>query len=94
LEEYIEFIGGVREGINDDVAYQSGGVIPSARYYTRIRKLRAATAETAKSVKKEQMGQGTTNEPLPDDFPQMYQAWDELIMAYRQRAYSVYKIQR
>jgi hypothetical protein len=43
LDEYVSFIGGVREGANDEFAYQNGGEIPSARYYTRIRYLKGAT---------------------------------------------------
>ena len=43
LDEYISFIGGVREGANDEFAYEDGSGVPSARYYTRIRYLKGAT---------------------------------------------------
>jgi hypothetical protein len=55
LEEYIAFIGGVREGPNDDFAYKDGGGIPSARYYTRIRRLKGATAKDVATAKQQNL---------------------------------------
>lgn len=95
LEEYIEFIGGVREGINDDMSYKTGGSISSARYYTRIRRLTGATDATIKTLTLEQQGLGgEKNAPLPDNFPDMRLAWDKAMLAYRERIYSIVKAQR
>jgi hypothetical protein len=37
LDEYVEFIRGVKEGSNDEFAYEDGTEIPSARFYTQVR---------------------------------------------------------
>ena len=58
LEEYITFIGGVREGPIDDVAYKAATDTgtPSARYYSRIRYLKGATAADDAKVTDAQQG--------------------------------------
>ena len=95
LEEYIEFIGGVREGAHDDVSYKDSGSIPSARYYTRIRKLKGGTVDTIKTITEQQQGlKGDKNEPLPPDFPDMRLEWDKVMLAYRARIYAIAKAQR
>ena len=69
LEEYISFIGGVREGPIDDVAYkdQGGSVVPSARYYARIRYLKGATAADDAKVTDAQQGIAPLSVSLPPD---------------------------
>jgi len=95
LEEYIEFIGGVREGINDDMSYEAGGSIPSARFYTQIRKLTGGTADTIKTLTKAQQGlEGDQNEAVADTFPDMRLEWDKAMLAYRARIYAIAKVQR
>lgn len=95
LEEYIEFIGGVREGINDDMSYEAGGSIPSARFYTQIRKLTGGTADTIKTLTKAQQGlEGDKNEAVADTFPDMRLEWDKAMLAYRARIYAIAKVQR
>jgi hypothetical protein len=55
LEEYISFIGGVREGANDDFSYDDGSGMSSARYYTRIRYLKGATAADVATAKQQNL---------------------------------------
>jgi hypothetical protein len=64
LEEYIDFIGGVREGPIDDVGYKVGGQIPSARYYARIRYLKGATDADAKKVTDAMQGMAPDSQPI------------------------------
>jgi hypothetical protein len=97
LEEYIDFIRGVREGINDEVAYDDGSQVPSARYYTRIRKLLGATANFKPTD--EQRGLGTKtpvaiNPKTDTNFPELRAEWEKPLLAYRRNVYTVTEVQR
>lgn len=97
LEEYIYFIGGVREGINDEFSY--GDVTEekrrtvSARYYTRIRHLTGADENTKVSSAIKGTA-GTKPEAVSADFPQMRAKWDEIILKYRRKFYKGTKVGR
>lgn len=95
LEKYIAFINGVREGVRDDVTYDDGSTIRSARYYDRIRRLTGATADLA-TVTAEQQGLKDAGVPeaVPEDFPQMRAEWDKTLLSYRARVYAMNKTSR
>ncbi|MGD9209332.1 MAG: hypothetical protein PVI90_01080 [Desulfobacteraceae bacterium] len=96
LEKYIAFINGVREGVRDDVAYDDGSTIRSARYYDRIRYLKGATESTTTTVSEEQQGLfgAKAAEAVSEDFPQMRAEWDRILLAYRARIYAAIKVRR
>lgn len=96
LEEYIAFINGVREGIRDDVSYDDGSTVRSARYYDRIRHLTGATKSTQTTLSAEQQGLFGAGAPtaVSEDFPQMRAEWDRVLLAYRARIYSSTKVSR
>lgn len=96
LEKYIAFINGVREGVRDDVTYDDGSTVRSARYYDRIRRLTGATASTAKTLTDAQQGLKGAGNPqaVPENFPQMRAEWDKTLLAYRARVYSINKVSR
>lgn len=96
LEEYIDFIRGVREGPQDDVAYTDGSAQPSARYYARIRRLTGASAEFTPTAA--QRGLADTPEAINSredaDFPELRAKWETSLLAYRRNVYSVGEVQR
>lgn len=93
LDEYVAFINGVREGVNDDYAYEDGTKIPSARFYTRIRKLTGATDAT-KATEAQEGLKGKDPAAVSGDFPDMRAEWDKSLLAYRANVYSLVKVSR
>jgi hypothetical protein len=93
LEEYIAFINGVREGINDDFAYEDGRQIPSARFYTRIRRMTEATSDTKASEEQEGL-KGKAPAAVPSSFPQLRTEWSKSLLAYRANVYSRVRVSR
>lgn len=90
LEEYIGFIRGVREGIHDNLGYGS------ARYYTRIRKMKGAAA----TFKPTDAQRGLAETPTAIDskkdanFPELRAEWDKVLLAYRSKIYSTTEVSR
>lgn len=93
LEEYIVFIEGVREGPIDDYSYDDGSHTHSARYYTRIRRLKGAKASDQATAAQEYRV-GTQPQAVPKDFPVLRMPWDEILMDYRQRIYTALRVNR
>jgi hypothetical protein len=93
LEEYIGFINGVREGINDDFTYEDGKKIPSARYYTRIRRMTEATTNT-KATEEQEGLKGKAPAAVPSSFPQLRAEWSKSLLAYRANVYSRTRVSR
>ena len=93
LEEYIAFINGIREGINDDFAYEDGKRIPSARYYTRIRRMTEATTDSKASEEQEGL-KGKEPAAVPSSFPQLRTEWSKSLLAYRANVYSRVRVSR
>jgi hypothetical protein len=97
LDEYIQFIRGVAEGPQDDVAYSDGSGVPSARYYARIRKM-IGTPATFKGPTDAQ--QGLAPQPkainLQDEptFPELRAEWEKSLLAYRRNVYTTTEVQR
>jgi hypothetical protein len=97
LEEYIEFIRGIRDGINDDLAYSDGREVPSARFYTRIRDLTGASPGFKPTDAQRGLGAETpeaVNDTTTPDFPQMRADWQTLLLQYRATIYSTVRVQR
>lgn len=96
LEEYIDFIRGVREGPQDDVAYADGSAQPSARYYARIRNMIGAEPDFTPSAA--QRGFADTpaaiNPREEADFPELRAKWETSLLAYRRNVYSTTEVQR
>jgi hypothetical protein len=98
LDEYIEFIRGIKEGPQDDVAYVDGSRVPSARYYARIRKMIGAPA----GFKPTDAQQGTDQTGkvaavnLKDEptFPELRAQWEKSLLAYRRNVYTTTEVQR
>jgi hypothetical protein len=93
LEEYIYFINGMREGAIDDVNYDDGSAVTSARYYKRIRKLKGAT-DKDKASDEEQGLQGKSPTAVSSTFPVLRAEWDKVLLAYRARIYASLKVSR
>jgi hypothetical protein len=97
LEEYIEFIRGIREGINDEVAYTDGKGVPSARFYTRIRDLTGAAPDFKPTDAQRGVGADVpeaVNQTEAPEFPQMRADWQQVLLAYRANIYSTVRVQR
>lgn len=96
LDEYIEFIRGVREGPQDDVAYADGSRVPSARYYARIRRMVGTPAGFTPTKAQ----QGLTETPAavnPSEeptFPELRVEWEKSLLSYRRNVYSTTEVQR
>lgn len=96
LDEYVEFIRGVKEGSNDEFAYEDGTEIPSARFYTRIRKLRGAPANF-KPTEEQRGVKGTPQAIHPKNdanFPELRAEWEKALLAYRRNVYTTTEVQR
>jgi hypothetical protein len=96
LDEYIEFIRGVKEGPQDDMAYVDGSRVPSARYYARIRKM--VGAPKGFTPTKAQQGLEPTPKAInPQEeaaFPELRAQWEKSLLAYRRNVYSTTEVQR
>jgi hypothetical protein len=93
LEEYIYFIGGIRDGVNDEFSYGTIQGVPSARYYTRIRDLKGLTPKDVPS-RAQQGLVGETPKTIAADFPDLRSDWQKTLLAYRRSVYDVLKISR
>jgi len=93
LEEYIYFIGGIRDGVNDEYSYGTVQGVPSARYYTRIRDLKGLTPKDVPS-RAQQGLTGETPQSIAADFPDLRSDWQKTLLAYRRSVYDVLKISR
>jgi hypothetical protein len=98
LEEYIEFIRGVREGPRDEFAYSGteGAKTVPARFYDRIRKLRGAPAGFKPTDEQRGM-KGTPKAIHPKNdatFPELRAEWEKALLAYRNNVYTTTEVQR
>lgn len=98
LDEYIEFIRGVKISPQDDVAYVDGSRVPSARYYARIRKMIGAPAgfkPTDAQQGVDQTGKvAAVNLKDEPTFPELRAQWEKSLLAYRRNVYTTTEVQR